>query len=654
MDHQRLGLNNECSVNSCRHLGRRANTTVDSLSQARGACAEGIYACLAFGWPIALGCPTEATGAGCMHLNVAIDEAPLLILDAAIALLGLLLAFALPNLGLKFCVPVERWAGRLARRRELAVLLVGISAPLIRLAMLPIAPIPQPAIHDEFSYLLAAETFASHRLTNPTPPLWIHFETFHEDFLPTYMSMYPPAQGLVLAAGTTLFRHPWLGVCLSVGAMCGAICWMLQGWFPPGWALYGSVLALLRLGVFTYWMNSYWGGAVAATGGALVLGALPRIMRRVRVRTALILGLGVAILANSRPFEGFVLSLAVAGALLLWAFGKKHPPTRTVWRHLALPLLVVLVATAAAMGYYNWRVFGNPATLPYQINRATYAVAPVFLWQSPRPEPVYHHKVLRDFYVKFELPVFQKARTVSGFFHILGTRILIVLFFFLGPALMLPLTTLPCILRDRRRRFLIVASAIFLAGMLASAFIQVHYLAPATALIFAIVVQTARRLRVWRPGGQPVGAFLVRALPCMCLALFLAQLGWKAASPTTDLPRTQVQHFLEGQPDRQLAIVRYGAGHDTRNEWVYNAADIDASRVIWARDMSAADNRELLDYYKDRQVWLVEPDQIPPRVSRYRDIESPDRPTVTAARTSEGKSANPRRLVLSSPTVLSR
>ena len=552
-----------------------------------------------------------------MHLNAAIDEVPLLILDAAIAICGLLLAFALPDLGRRFFGPVERWAGRLAGRKALTVLLVGISAPLIRLALLPILPIPQPAIHDEFSFLLAGETFASHRLTNPTPPMWIHFETFHEDFRPTYMSMYPPAQGLVLAAGTTLFGHPWFGVCLSVGAMCAAICWMLQGWFPPGWALFGSVLALLRLGVFSYWMNSYWGGAVAATGGALILGAMPRLMRRVRVRTALILGFGFAILANSRPFEGFVLSLAVAGALLVWAFGKKHPPMGTLWKRLALPLLLVLLVTAAAMGYYNWRVFGNPTTLPYQINRATYAVAPVFLWQSVRPEPVYHHKVLRDFYVSFELRVFQKARTFSGFLNVLGKRILMVLVFFLGPVLMLPLIALPCILRDRRRRFLILASVIFLLGLLASAFIQVHYLAPATALIYAIVVAASRRLRVWRPVNQPVGASLVRALPCMCIALFLVQVGWKAVSPSADLPRTQVQHFLEGQPGRQLALVRYDAGHDTRNEWVYNSADIDASQVVWAHDMSAARNRELLDYYKNRKVWLVEPDQTPPRVSPY-------------------------------------
>ena len=138
----------------------------------------------------------------------------------------------------------------------------------------------------------------------------VYLDTFHVLQRPTYSSMYPPAQGAVLALGERL-GQPWIGVVLSMAAMFGAVLWMLQGWFPAEWALLGASLLLLRIGTFTYWMNSYWGGAAAALGGALVMGALPRLLHGRGWWNAILLGLGTGILAHSRPFEGAVVCVPV-------------------------------------------------------------------------------------------------------------------------------------------------------------------------------------------------------------------------------------------------------------------------------------------------------------------------------------------------------
>src|SRR5260370_14538757 len=144
-------------------------------------------------------------------------------------------------------------------------------------------------------------------------------------------------------------------------------------------------------------MNSYWGGPSAAIGGALVLGALPRMMKRLRLHYALIMGLGAAILAASRPYEGGTLCLAVGGVLLVWMFGKHRPPFAFSLTRLVLPMVFILSLTAAGVGYYFFRVTGSPFHLPEVVQRIPYGMAPIFLWDSAGPEPVYRHHALRDF-----------------------------------------------------------------------------------------------------------------------------------------------------------------------------------------------------------------------------------------------------------------
>jgi hypothetical protein len=400
--------------------------------------------------------------------------------------------------------------------------------------------------------------------------------------------------------------------------------------------LLGGAIAVLHLGLFSYWVNTFsGGGCLAALGGALVLGSLPRILRAPRRRECLLMAAGVIILAVTRPYEGVLLCLPVCVSLVRQMVSRgKQINLRTGLRFAAAPLLLI-VAAGAWMGYYNYRAFGSPLTPPYKVSRTTYAMAPYYVWQSARPEPAYRHAVLKTFYHHDELVPFTAIHSLRGFLPQTLIKALRGVLFFAGIALLPPLVMSRRVLQDRRTHFLLVCVAVLAAGMVIEIFLIPHYLAPFTAAFYALGLQAMRHLRVWRFEGRRVGMAMVRLLVTVCVLMsgvrvFAAPLHiqideWPVSCWTDrwygpgefGKARAQVQEALEQKSGSQLAIVRYRPEHNALDEWVYNEPDIDASKVIWARGMSEDEDRELIRYYRGRQVWLVQPDLVTPTISPY-------------------------------------
>lgn len=550
--------------------------------------------------------------------------------ESALAILLVLIAFKQPSLGSRWFSAVEQVLARVALHRRMAVLLVMAAALLSRAVLLPIIGIPEPSIHDEFSYMLAGKTFALGRVTNEPHPMWIHFESVHILQQPTHMSMYQPAQGLLLAIGYKMAGMAWPAVWLSVILLSGAICWMLQGWLSARWALAGGLLFVLRWGTLSYWVNSYWGGALPALGGALVVGSLPRLFRRPKVGAALTFGLGLALLALSRPYEGLVLSTVSITLFAIWSVRRGFWP-RVLKLRILIPLCVALGLTGCGMLYYNFRVTGKALKLPYVADREQYAMAPLFLWQGLRKAPMYHTSSLRRVYMA-EVELYRKGRALStGPLEFLR-KLKDCWLFFVGPLLTVaPLIILRLKLykKDERTGFFLVTAAVVLFSLIGEVWFYPHYAAPAMCVIVALLMESLRAVRQYSLRGKPVGLFLSRSIPLGCLLMTMLPvsaavfhvplsywpLQWYGGSPDIVRPR-----YLTAALERygkSLVIVRYGPSHPVGDEWVYNEPDIDKAAVIWAREMDPKQDKELIRYFRGRSIWLLEADKRPLALRPY-------------------------------------
>jgi hypothetical protein len=477
---------------------------------------------------------------------------------------------------------------------------------------------PVPYIHDEFGYLLGADTFLHGRVTNPTHPLWHFFESFHLVHVPHYVTKYPAGPALALALGQWLFSDPLVGVWLSYAAAQVALLWLLRGYLPSHWALAGSLVWTMHSKLLTAWGLSYWGGALAMLGGCLLWGAVPRLRRKPAVADALALASGILVLANSRPFEGAL--TAVPAALALgYLFWRSEAKSRWLSR-VAVPAGLLLAAGLVVMGTYHARITGRPTKLPYTLYNAQYETARSLLFQTPNPRPVYRHEVMARFHDTERMLFDRRRNSVAVYLHdLLRVRTAYYAMFFLNIYLALSFFAFVLLRKSRRDAYLIGTMAFVFVVASASLTYLPHYLAPLTGLIAYASVQGTRRLLHDAPVGTPLlrRAVVLGLLGMVGIQTLTTAVRWVEPIRNPVRFRSPLQARLHGLGGRHLILVRYAPGHDFALEWVFNGADLENAAVLWARD-GGTENGKLLDYYPDRTIWHYEPDRHPARLIRQR------------------------------------
>ena len=513
-----------------------------------------------------------------------------------------LLAWFFPRL-LRPFDQVEAWVRRLTAFRAalLALILsVGLNAALARFVWWP-----APRVHDEFSYLLAADTFAHGRLTNPTHPMWPHLEAIHVLQEPTRTSKYQPGQGLLLALGQKL-GSPVFGLWIGSAAVTLAVFYLLSAWLSTPWALFGSALCVFHPLILA-WSHGFWGASVQATGGSLLLGAASRAVKRPHWNYGFLIGIAVALLAISRPYEGALFTLLTAGtvAVCLLRSGGRTDAVRALLK--LLPgLIPPMVALACFLGIYNKAVTGNPLTMPYAAYEKTYGNCPLFVWQKAGPLPAYRHPIFEQM-GRVDRGSFNSQRTAQGFLKA-AVRDKLGVVFYEFTWMWLLLIPFAFAFRSREHAGAVRTGAALLAALFAADLLVVwmfpHYVAPVFGLFIALTVVGFREMR--RAAGEravAVSRVLVVSIMAASVLFYVIRAQKHRKLDRWELDRLELIARLEKLPGRSLVLVSTAPNHNPNENWVQNAADVDSAKVVWAHSM--ADNSALLQYFPNRKIWAI-------------------------------------------------
>ncbi|MGQ0641550.1 MAG: hypothetical protein ACT4P6_12420 [Gemmatimonadaceae bacterium] len=382
----------------------------------------------------------------------------------------------------------------------------------------------------------------------------------------------------------------------------------------------------------TDWASGYWGSSVAVAGGALLFGAVRRLEDGPKISLGLVMGLGAALLALTRPLEGLAVSVVPAGYVAWWLVTSREWKRR-IWLT-AVPCVFVLSLGGALLLAHNRAVTGRATRLAYAHYEESAPGAPPFIWQ-----PVNHAtdslRANEQARLAIDLGSYHSMR--EAWLRGMWSRIsdISLAHYFPHAVFASVFLIVPFAVVRNRRLWLIAASAgAAVVAIGTSSYYLPHYLGPAVPpllILYAIGCGVLAR-RKWL--GQRVGRAAVAGLSITLAALGIWQLfdhsplerGMTRPTYWTR-QRATIAQEITALPGKHVAFVRYAPTYKSQNEWVQNGADLASTSLLWVHDRGEAANAALRALESGRTPWLitVHGGGRLPQVSRYETVLYPVR-----------------------------
>lgn len=490
-----------------------------------------------------------------------------------------------------------RLVGTRARLRHIAVLGCILLGMLLAWIGMQFQGTPEPSLPIEHVNLLAAETFASGRLSNPAHPAGFFLQTYLTLQSPTYAAAVPPGPGLLLASGVVL-GDPLYALWISAGLFAGVSTWMLLGFTSLRWAVLGGMLTALWFGTLTFWGQSFATPIATGIGAALIWGATRRYAANPHWKHATLAGLGMGWLWLCNPMA-FFFTLPVPLFLLGRAWCRHWNP-----RHFGF-LSIGLVGAFAFQASYNQSITGSAWTNPVALYEQHYNVHPKFIWELPKIHPHYDFWRMEQYDIKVHEIASRLNVPAGGVW--LGRLEEIGLFYIGLPGAILLASGL-MLGASRWARVAAMAAGLSLLPVILVPPITTGMTAPLAPVAIILIVWSARR--VWTQ--RTINKLDCGRLTWIFAASFFVVTWYRGFGFTIPAEVTQhrahqtsvLKHLHESAgPD--LVVVKYAIEAEPHVEYVYNGGDVDAQDIVWARWHETADMTPLFEHFKNRTCWML-------------------------------------------------